>query len=57
MYFENVFKKSSKKNEPLEYKKINQGVELEDELVDSLMRSKAAKIKGTESGYDIYYNF
>lgn len=57
MYFNNVFRKCSKNNEPLEYKKINEGVEIEDEFVDSLMRSKTAKIKSTENGYDLYYNY
>lgn len=57
MYFNNVFRKCSKNDEPLKYKKINECVELEDEFVDSLMRSKAARIKSTESGCDLYYNY
>lgn len=54
--FKNVYRRVSDRNEELRYKKINENVEMEDMLVDSLLRSSAATIKYKEDYMELYYN-
>lgn len=56
MYFDKVYRKKSKKGEILEYKLINENIEIDDTLLESLERSGMANIKRNNDDIELYYN-
>ena len=56
MFFKKVYKRCSERNESLEYNVINENIEINKGLIDSLIRSGMANVKSIDDGYELYYN-
>lgn len=55
MYFEEVYRAVGKKDEQLRYEKINEKVEMDDLLIQSLERSGMGRVVSTNQGLILYY--